>query len=179
MLIVADSLSKLSFGKLMEVYTQSNLKSGQQRWPDETDSRQLALAENVFFDYLTGSFFRTSGALYLIWEEAGVYRSALRLEPYREGWLLAGLETHPAYRRKGYASALVKAALAYLDSIDAAVVYSHVGKKNTASLAVHARCGFCTIADYSRYIDGSVDRQAYTLKYDFSENRKNVLTNEK
>ena len=42
-------------------------------------------------------------------------------------------------------------------------VYSHVSKKNAASMAVHSRCGFEKILDYAAYIDGSVNHSAVTL----------------
>jgi L-amino acid N-acyltransferase YncA len=38
-----------------------------------------------------------------------------------------------------------------------------VSKKNTASLAVHEKCGFVQVLDYAKYIDGSVARNAVTL----------------
>ena len=93
--------------------------------------------------------------------ENDVYFSALRLEPYEDGLLLEALETAPAHRRKGYAEKLIRAVQAeFLQKI-----YSHVSKKNTASLAVHQKCGFRQVLDYAKYIDGSVVRSAVTLCY--------------
>lgn len=162
MLIVAKRLRELSFGKLMDVYQEGNLENGQDRWPDEPQGRQLALAEEEFYNYLQQVFFNTDNAVYLIWEEKGCYVSALRLEPYRDGLLLTALETHPRMRRQGFAEKLVKAALEYVGQKP---VYSHVSKENTASLRTHEKCGFEKILDYAVYTDGSVNDRCVTLRW--------------
>ena len=162
MLVVAEKLSDLSFGKLMDVYQEGNLENGRENYPGEPEMRQIALAEQDFYQYLSEIFFRTSGAAYLIWEERGSYVSALRLEPYRDGLLLAALETHPQMRKRGFAEKLVKAALEYAGDI---AVYSHVSKKNAASLRTHEKCGFEKILDYAVYADGSVNDRCCTLRY--------------
>ena len=162
MLIVAKNLREISFGKLMDVYQEGNLENGQDRWPDEPEGRQLALAEEDFYHYLQQVFFKTDGAVYLIWEERGKYVSALRLEPYRDGLLLTALETHPQMRKRGFAKMLVEAALEYVGDV---TVYSHVSKKNIASLRTHEKCGFEKILDYAVYADGSVNNRSCTLHY--------------
>ena len=159
-LIVAKKQKELAFGKLMEVYAEGNLENGRDLWPDEPEHRQIALAEQEFYQYLQQVFFKTDGAAYLIWEENGSYRSALRLEPYRDGLLLEALETAPVMRRKGYAAKLVQAALVYAGNVK---IYSHVGKKNAASLRTHQKCGFIRILDYAVYADGSVNDRCCTL----------------
>ena len=160
MLITATNLRELSFGELMEVYTEDNRKNAKKCWPDEPEYRALALAEQGFYDYLHQVFFRTAQAQYLIWEEQGHYVSALRLEPYRDGLLLEALATAPAYRNRGYATMLVKAAL---EQVGETRVYSHVGKHNTPSLGVHKKCGFSVISGHAAYADGSVDNRSFTL----------------
>ena len=160
MLTVARKLSGLSFGKLMEVYTEGNLENAQDLWPDEPEGRQLALAEQEFYQYLQQVFFRTEGAGYFIWEKKGCYVSALRLEPYRDGLLLEALETSPAYRKQGYATTLVQAALEYAKDQK---IYAHVNKGNMASLRTHEKCGFCRILEYAVYADGSVNDRCCTL----------------
>lgn len=171
-LIVARSMRDLSFGKLMEVYSESNLENGRDLWPDETEDRQLALAEQEFYQYLQQVFFRTPDAKYFIWEENGCYLSALRLEPYRDGLLIEALETAPEYRQKGYAARLVQAALESAGSMN---VYSHVGKKNTASLRVHEKCGFMRISESAVYADGSVDDRCCTLCFCKSSVQERVI----
>ena len=162
MLIVAKYLREIAFGKLMDVYQEGNLENGQDRWPDEPAGRQIALAEEDFYHYLQQVFFKTDGAVYLIWEERGKYVSALRLEPYRDGLLLTALETHPQMRRRGFAEKLVKAALEYAEDL---AVYSHVSKTNIASARTHEKCGFEKMLDYAVYADGSVNNRSCTLHY--------------
>jgi len=160
MLLVAKNMNQLHFGELMRVYSQTNRENGAQYFPNETIPRQEMLAEQDFYLYLRECFFKTPDAVYAIWAESGKYVSVLRLEPYREGFLLAGLETAPEHRRKGYARKLMMAVLAYVGEKK---VYSHVSKKNIASLRVHEKCGFGIIADHAVYVDGSAQKDAYTL----------------
>ena len=160
MLKIVRKMNDLSFGKLMEVYIEGNLENGQDMWPDEPESRQIALAEQEFYNYLQQVFFKTSGAQYLIWEENGSYVSALRLEPYQDGLLLEALETVPEARRRGYAAQLMYAAL---ESVGNVKVYSHVHKRNLASLRTHEKCGFVRILDHAVYADGSVNDVCSTL----------------
>lgn len=165
MLFIAKSLGQLSFGKLMEVYREANRENGALLAPEETEDRQLQLAEENFYAYLHDCFFGKPHASYYIWEEAGSYVSALRLEPYRDGLLLEALETAPDKRRLGYAARLMDAVLLSLCEQGSVCVYSHVSKKNIPSLKTHQHCGFQIISDYAAYIDGSVNRRAYTLQY--------------
>ena len=166
MLITAKRFCDLSFEKLMQVYREDNRKNGASRWPEEPPERQIALAEEAFRDYLLDVFFRTEEAVYLIWEEARRYVSALRLEPYQDGFLLEALETAPEERRKGYGSALVHQAQAYLCAQGTAPLYSHVSRRNRASLKTHFSCGFQKRLDCARLIDGSVDSRCVTLVWE-------------
>ena len=163
MLIIAKKMNDFSFGKLMEVYEEGNLENARDLWPEESTARQLALAEADFYQYLREVFFRTAGAVYLIWEEKGCYISALRLEPYQDGLLLEALETAPQRRTKGYASRLLVAALEYAGDQK---IYSHVHKRNVPSLRTHETCGFRKIRDDAVYADGSVDSRSITLCYE-------------
>lgn len=160
MLIIAEHLRDLSFGMLMEVYREGNLENGKDFWPKESPERQLALAEQDFYDYLSQTFFRVPEAYYALWAVDGCYVSALRMEPYRDGVLLTGLETAPEQRRRGYAKALIRAVLAARNH---GKVYSHVSKRNQASLGTHAACGFQKILDHAVYADGSILTSSVTL----------------
>ena len=112
-----------------------------------------------FYDAVS-AFFIEPSALYAIWKEDGQYLSVLRIEPYQDGYLVAGLETVPDLRQKGYGKALLSATLDYLPSN--VNIYSHIYKKNKASIAVHTACGFTKSLDYAVYLDGSVSANAYT-----------------
>lgn len=159
MLKIAKSLNELSFSSLMEVYIGGNQENGQDNYPEEPEGRRLMLAEQDFYSYLSQVFFRTEGAVYLIWEERGRCVSALRLEPYQDGLLLEALETAPEQRRRGYAKALLQAALREFGGVK---IYSHVHKRNTASRRVHEACGFRKILDHAVYADGSVLHSSVT-----------------
>lgn len=161
MVIFADTLRSFSFGKLMDVYIEGNLEKAKETYYDFPETAGLRLAEQDFYDYLKECFFKTEGAEYSILETEGKYVCALRYEPYKDGFLISALETMPSERMKGYAVMLLNAVLPRIGG----KVYSHVGKKNAASLAVHKKCGFSIISDQARYLDGSVNNKAYTLCY--------------
>lgn len=165
MLTIARSLKDLRFAELMQVYEQSNLEAAEER-KNLPPMFALQLAEQDFRQYLQEVFFRTPGAFCCIWEEGGRYVSALRLEPYKDGLLLAALETSPGCRRQGYGSALIRAVQQYLG---VGKIYSHVEKRNTASLRTHEKCGFRIISDCAVYISGSVDYRCCTLLYEWKK----------
>lgn len=164
MLIIAKSLRELSFGQLMQVYEEGNFENGAQLWPDAPPGQQLAMAEQEFYAYLQQVFFRTPGAVYCIWEQDHAYVSALRLEPYRDGLLLEALETAPDKRRQGHARRLMQETTAWLKEKGGGILYSHVGKRNTASLGVHGQLGFERVSELAVYADGSVNDYCCTLK---------------
>ena len=149
MLKIVKSVSQLNIPQFLAVYAQS---TGQ-------DPRK----EEDFLSYLREDFFQQKDALYAIWVVDDIYRSALRLEPYKDGMLLQALETSPNDRRRGYGYALLMQALAYFHDTDYTGVYSHVAKKNKASLALHTKCGFYQISDSARFIDGTVTQNSCTM----------------
>lgn len=162
MLEVFDSLKNINFQMLMDVYAQSNRENWLDFFPQLSELQGVAMVEQQFYTFLQEVFFKTRGSRYCVWLEDGKYVSALRLEPYRDGLLLEALETAPEQRRKGYGHRLVQAALA---QIQGKSVYSHVGKRNAASMALHKDCGFEKIQDFAVYIDGSVSQNAVTLRW--------------
>ena len=161
MLHLARKMRELNFGQLMAVYEEGNRENAEIFFPDLSEGQKMIQAEQSFYQYLQEGFFSVPGAVYAMWVENGVYVSALRLEPYEDGLLLEALETTPSERRKGYAEQLIRAVQKEFSQ----KIYSHVGKKNLASMAVHKKCGFQQMLDYAKYIDGSVVRTAVTLRY--------------
>ena len=153
MLYIARRLKDLDFRQLMDIYEEGNLENAAELWPEEPQGQQLLLAEQSFHQYLRECFFSTEGALYCVWVENDRYVSALRLDTYQDGLLLEALETKPDQRRKGYAVELVKAVLSEVGDTK---IYSHVGKRNSASLKTHEKCGFRRILEHAVYADGSV-----------------------
>lgn len=163
MLLVCQKLSQLHFGQLMEVYRESVRENGAEFYPDLSAGEQLLRAEQDFYDYLRSGFFTQPGDLYCIWEENGRYICALRLQTFADGVLLEALETHPDHRRLGYAETLIRAVLQHFQPEK---LYSHIGHRNTASQAVHLKCGFRKIADHARYANGSVNSHCGTYLYE-------------
>lgn len=141
MLIIAKSMRDLHLDGLSQVYDYDRDKTME------------------FEAYLRQVFFQTKGAVYCIWQKDGRYVSALRLEPFEDGWILAGLETAPQERRKGYATELIRHTVQWLGN---GKVYAHIYHRNKASIAVHQRCGFRQIAPHARFLDGSVSAAAGT-----------------
>ncbi len=157
MLFIAESISKLSFSGLMRIYAESNALNA------EEQECFLLDVEQGFYDYLRSSFFAQENSFYAVWLEAGEYVSALRMDPFKDGFLLCALETAPQHRRKGYGRKLIEAVLA-TEKLAGKTVYSHIHKKNEASQAVHAACGFVKIMDRALYLDGSVNSYCDTWK---------------
>ena len=163
MLKLVYGMRELNFSALMAVYAEGNAENAEEFYPREERSAGIRLAEDDFYQYLTQIFFRTNGAVYAIWEEQGIYISALRLEPYRDGLLLEALETQPDHRRKGFARNLILAVLRWLQEQGSSPVYSHIHKRNHASIQTHLACGFERISEQAVYIDGSVTDRSCTM----------------
>ena len=161
MLNIVKKLEELDFPALMEVYIEGNEEKAA-----DYGAGGLLRAEQEFFEYLQEDFFKHAGAFYAVWRVEGRYISALRLEPYQDGWLLEALETAPNQRQKGYAVQLIQAAQQMLEQQGSVRIYSHVSKKNFPSLKTHFHCKFEIYRDYAAYIDGSVNDRAYTLRYE-------------
>lgn len=159
MLLIAKSLRELDFRQLMDVYEEGNRGNARERFPHLPLEQGVAEAEQDFYAFLKEGFFSNRGAFYGVWVVDGCYVSALRIERYRDGWLVEAVETKPACRRKGYATILMKAVL---NQIAAGKVYSHIHKKNLPSQKLHEGLGFRRCSDRAVYIDGSVNDRCAT-----------------
>lgn len=155
MLKIITSMKALDFGQLKRVYEECIRIDGEVNYKESSQNMQVLQAEQDFYGYLK-LFFQQEGSICAVWAPEGVYQAALRLEPYADGLLLAGLETAPGSRRRGYAKALIKAVVDKLENDGKIPVYSHVNKHNFASITVHNSCGFARIMEYAVYSDGSV-----------------------
>lgn len=169
MLKIIRKSAELNYSELMNVYFEDNLKNGREKYPNDSVDSQLRKAETDLFEYLHSVFFRQCNSIYAVWEEKGRYQSALRLEPYCDGYLLCALETAPCARRKGYASLLVNASRQYLSQFGNGIIYTHVSKSNIPSIKTHMKCGFRIIKDYAVYLDGSVLHNSYTFAYEYKK----------
>ena len=162
MLQLVYRLCDLDFTQFIDVYRESLVIEGEERYPKRSEFDQLMLAAEDLYDYLR--FFFNGGGICAIWliDEKAV--SAMRLEPYRDGFLVAGLETAPEQRGKGFATLLLSAVCQFLKSQKPCIVYSHIKRTNRPSLRAHKKCGFSQELDYAVLLDGSVDRQTCTLR---------------
>ena len=151
MLKICRSFSELDFDKLAVVYGLDSLDAYQQRMD--------------FYDYLREDFFQVKGAVYAVWYEDERYVSVLRAEPYKDGYLIEGVQTLAACRCMGYGKKLLRTVLDSGVFPPLLPVYSHVHKKNAASLALHLGCGFERVLEYGVFIDGSVFHHSCTLKW--------------
>ena len=160
MLKIVSKMGQLPFGALMEIYAQSNGEMARGQWPRLGAAEALQRAEMEFYQYLRHDFFTMGDSFYALWEEGGKPVAAARLERWRDGWLLEGLETHPDHRGKGYASGVLQGVL---DRVHLPV-YVHVAKGNRVSLHIHEKCGFIRHRD-TALVNGDYDGRFVTLVY--------------
>lgn len=159
MLKVFHDHKELHIHNLFRVYEESLKQKAQH------EGCSIIQAEDDFIFYLEEVFFSSPDAFYAVWTENARYVSALRIEPYEDGFLLSGLETAPDERSKGFATKLLLAVKEYATGTNRLPVYSHIHKGNSVSLALHRRCGFVQKSDFGRLIDGTVSGQYYTLMW--------------
>ena len=165
MLRLIHHIKELDYHSIMELY-DSEHKISEDCSLRESESRFAV--EEAFYYYLRDVFFSVPNAFYAIWLNGDRYVCALRVEPYRDGLLLEGLETAPTYRNQGYATKLLRSVLPVIENMNYLKLYAHVSKGNTPSLRVHEKCGFHKISDNDVLIDGSVTNRYYTLVYDLT-----------
>ena len=174
MIKIVNSLEQVKFSELMCVYSEAIRENGETFYPKFSVSEQIYEAEQDFYRYLKSGFFCQKDSVYCIWEDDNGYCSALRLEPYKDGILLCGLETMPEKRRKGYAEKLVRGVQQYLCNRGSGILYTHVSKKNHASVMLLQKCGFQKVLDFAVYSDGSVMNNAYTFSHKYRKSEDSV-----
>lgn len=150
MLKIFRNFKELDIGKLLLVYEEAFRLSMQK------DDIDRYFAEEKFLFYLREDFFCREHTLMAVWIVADRYVSALRLEPYEDGFLLSGLETEPASRRNGYATCLLQSMIAYAVAESILPIYVHIHRKNAVSRDLHKKYGFFPLYDFGRLIDGTV-----------------------
>ena len=162
MLKIINRLDDLDIRQLMTVYEESNRVNGARDYKNLPSNLQILYAEQDLYAYL-GVFFTDKDSAYAVWAPDGVYKAALRIEPYCDGLIVTGLETAPGERQKGYAAKLVNEVICCLKEKGCRKLYSHVEKTNVASLKLHDKVGFQIISDSATYIDGSFHTDSVTL----------------
>lgn len=169
MLRIVRGMQDLQFRSLMDVYIEANEENGVLLYPNCERATQIMNAEQDYYTYLRDIFFRQTDSFYAVWDMGNHYGAALRVEPYRDGYLLCALEVPPILRRRGLAARLVAETLAYLAQQGKGKIYSHVSKSNVASMQLHQKCGFDIYLDHAVYSDGSVLNSAYTLCLEYGK----------
>lgn len=175
MLLTLTRFSDLDGRKLMDLYAEGNLENTDYFYPSMTDKAEaLRLVEEGFLSYLRDEFFGPAGSTYRIWEENGVWVSALRLTRVEDGlYYLEALETHPAFRRQGYASRLLQGVLDALKAEGPFRLCDCVSKRNEASLRTHLKCGFRIAAEEGiDYLRGEKDERDYGMEYRYEGEEK-------
>lgn len=162
MLKLIKRASEIPFSDMACIYEESLTESGQRSYPHLDANGQAREAAQDFYAFLQ-DFLKNERCYIFLWEAENRYVSGLRLEPYVDGVLITGLETAPSYRRRGYASKLLRAVLKQPE-LQGVRVYSHIHRSNTASSALHLACGFLLSKHNARLVDGTV-----TGRYDTYE----------
>ena len=165
MLKIISSSAQLHYGEIMQVYEQSIQNSGKENYPHLDENQQILEAEQDFYAFLK-AFLSEEHSQCMVWVLDGKYASILRVEPYRDGALIEGLETAISSRRKGFAKELLSATIQYLLENGYRKIYSHIHKDNLPSVKTHLSCGFLLVSEHSAYIDGSVDHNSLTYLYE-------------
>ena len=159
---IIRSIDEINFHSITYVYAESLRCNAAAHRCADWEIEDILEAEQDLYSFLK-VFLSDKESFVAVWEIDGRYTTALRLEPYENGYLISGLETAPADRGKGYAKQLMVHLLNYLDGNKFAPIYSHIDKSNSASIAVHKAVGFALCKDCASFIDGSVSHRAYTM----------------
>ena len=171
MLLKIEQYCDLNERMLMDIYSESNFENTDYFFPDE-ENKEIAVqkVEIGFLDFLKNEFFSQNEAAYWIFEENGVWHSALRTCKVLNGpYYLEALETRPDSRKKGYASLLLLSVLDVLKKGGSFRICDCVGKKNPASLKVHKKCGFQIVSEKGYdYLQNEEDDHDFGLEYRYS-----------
>lgn len=163
MLQILHSIDQIRYSQLMAVYEESNRTLGQKDYPHKSTNEQLLESEQKLYNYLRSVFFKTQDSFYAVWTVSGEYVSALRAEPYEDGFLINGLETRPDQRNMGYGKQLLLAVVKHLKESGNTPVYSHINKQNTSSIRIHEKAGFHLLhRQPAVLLDGSVSNDILT-----------------
>lgn len=168
MIEIVDSIHKIKYHEMMQVYESSILESASRQYGNYSRPEGILLAEQDLYSYIQDFLMHDNG-VYLILSDAGMYISALRLERFLDGFLIAGLETKPGSRNKGFARQLLEFAISLVEDNYHVPLYAHILKTNQTSISVHEKCGFSRILNISTLLDGSVSDRLYTYCYKATE----------
>lgn len=166
MLITISSPGELDGERLMDIYRESNEENAEDQYPDMDSSEAVEKIKREFVEFIKKDFLNGVNR-YFVWEQDGVWVSALRLYYVQEGvYYIEALETHPDFRRMGYGARVLSETLRALEKTGPFEVHDCVSKKNEASLVTHRKCGFVIDSDVGvDYLSGERKERAYGMGY--------------
>lgn len=168
---IIRSLGEADPEQLFNVYEHSLIEELSDQYGASQPYNAMLQKQQDFYTFLM-QFFSEKGSLYAVWFSNNRYCSALRLEPYRDGFILTGLETAADQRKKGYASKLIQAVMQYCEENALLPIYSHIANTNIASIKAHVNNGFYVVSDSAVFLDGSVDQRSKTYCYSSQKKTK-------
>ena len=153
--------------KLMDLYAEGNRENAEEFYPDEDISVGIQRVETEFLSFLNDTFLPKPENTYWVLEENGEYISALRLTELPERrFYLEALETHPYYRRKGFATKLLTEVTETLKAGGPFCICDCVSKRNSASIRTHKRAGFRIASDAGYdYLQKEADERNYGFEF--------------
>lgn len=170
MLYKITAMDHIDKRKLMDLYYEGNLENTDYFYPEIADKKQaVEKVENRFLHYIDTEFLSSTNNVYWVLEEHAVWVSALRLYRIDENlYYIEALETHPDYRRQGYASKLLNSVIEELKKQGPFRLCDCVSKKNNASVKTHKKCGFIIISDEGfDYLRNEADERDYGMQYSY------------
>ncbi len=156
--------------QLMDIYQESNKENAMEFYHGRPRADAVRRVERDFLEFIRTKFFNGSGRTYWVLEQERVWVCALRLAVVEPGVLyLESLETHPDYRRRGFAVRLLKGIMEKLKKDGPYKLYDCVHKNNEASLKTHEKCGFKIVSrEGFNYLLGTQNSRTYGLQYSWS-----------
>lgn len=153
--------------RLMDIYQESNKENAMEFYRGMPRANAVRRVERDFLEFIRTKFFSGSGRTYWVLEQEHVWVCALRLAVVEQGVLyLEALETHPDYRRRGFAVRLLKGVMEELEKEGPYKLCDCVHKNNEASLKIHEKCGFKIVSqDGLNYLVGTRNSRTYGLQY--------------
>lgn len=164
------SFNDIDSRKLMALYQEGNLENAEYFYPEEALPSAIQKCEADFLQFLATKFFQREGSEYWILETEDTWVSALRLNRIADGfYYLEALETHPDFRKKGYAARLLSDVIEELKSRGPFRLCDSVSKTNLASVRVHRKCGFEIVSEAAfDYLNNETNETHYGMQYSCS-----------
>lgn len=170
MLIRFNNYEELDTDKLMTIYAESNYENIDYFYPNESN-KELALkkVEAGFKTFLKEEFFKNNDSTYFIYEDKGIWVSALRLNKIKDDlYYLEALETRPDKRRMGYGQKLIFNVIDELKKEGSFKICDCVSKRNIPSIKVHEQCGFKIVSNEGYdYLQKEYNDHDYGFEYSY------------